>query len=346
VQTFDGNPKSVSAISNPAGLNVVVTYDGSATAPTNAGSYAVTATVNEPNFVGQASGTLIIQPATQQITFGALPNRTVGDADFNVSATASSNLAVSFSASGNCTLTGTQVHITAAAPARSRRRRTAMRIRTRRQPVARTFTIGKANQQITFDALTDKKFGDADFNVSATASSNLSVWFAANGNCTINGSTVHLTGAGQCTVTASQDGNADYNPAAPVAKTFAIAQSRSADHLRAADEQDARDADFNVSASSSSQLRSPSRPQAIARWSGRLVHLNGAGQCSITASQDGNADYNSAAPVFVAFSIGKAISRSPLTRRRTRNSATPTSTLTRHRLRKLTVSVTGLETAR
>ncbi|HEX3145653.1 MAG TPA: Ig-like domain-containing protein, partial [Pyrinomonadaceae bacterium] len=43
VQTFDGNPKSVSASSNPAGLNIVVTYNGSATAPTNAGSYAVTA---------------------------------------------------------------------------------------------------------------------------------------------------------------------------------------------------------------------------------------------------------------------------------------------------------------
>ena len=50
----------------------VVTYDGSATAPTNAGSYAVVATVNDPNFIGQANGILIISKADQQIAFGPL----------------------------------------------------------------------------------------------------------------------------------------------------------------------------------------------------------------------------------------------------------------------------------
>ena len=45
-----------------------------------------------------------------------------------------------------------------------------------------TFTIGKADQQITFDALADKKLGDDD-RLSATVSSNLAVNFAATGNC-------------------------------------------------------------------------------------------------------------------------------------------------------------------
>jgi hypothetical protein len=76
-------------------------------------------------------------------------------------------------------------------------------------PVVRSFTINKADQQITFEALTDKKFGDADFNVEAKASSNLTVAITATGNCTLNGSMVHLTGAGQCTLTASQDGDAE-----------------------------------------------------------------------------------------------------------------------------------------
>jgi hypothetical protein len=91
VQTFDGNPKSVSVVTDPANLIVAVTYDGSATAPTNAGSYAVTAVVNDANFNGQANGTLIIQPASQQISFDALSNKIIGDPDFSVSATASSN---------------------------------------------------------------------------------------------------------------------------------------------------------------------------------------------------------------------------------------------------------------
>ena len=56
-------------------------------------------------------------------------------------------------------------------------------------------------QTITFAALADKTFGDADFTVSATASSGLPVSFSATGNCTVLASTVHLTGAGSCTIT-------------------------------------------------------------------------------------------------------------------------------------------------
>ena len=144
----------------------------------------------------QSSRTFSIGKADQQITFDALANKTVGDADFAISATASSNLAVSFGAAGNCTVNGSQVHLTGAGHAPSLRHRMATANINAAAPVARTFSIGKADQQITFDALADKKFGDADFNVSATASSNLAVSFAASGNCTVNGSQVHLIGAG------------------------------------------------------------------------------------------------------------------------------------------------------
>ena len=50
----------------------------------------------------------------QTITFGSLANKTFGDGDFNVTATASSGLAVSFTAAGTCSVTGATVHITAA----------------------------------------------------------------------------------------------------------------------------------------------------------------------------------------------------------------------------------------
>lgn len=44
-QTYDGTAKSATATPPPAGLMVTLTYDGSATAPTNAGSCAVVAAV-------------------------------------------------------------------------------------------------------------------------------------------------------------------------------------------------------------------------------------------------------------------------------------------------------------
>ncbi|HST53015.1 MAG TPA: Calx-beta domain-containing protein, partial [Pyrinomonadaceae bacterium] len=80
----------------------------------------------------------------------------------------------------------------------------------------------KGNQTITFGALGDRRFGSLDFPLSATASSGLAVSFAASGQCTLNGSTVHITGAGSCSITASQAGDSNYNAAASVTQSFQI----------------------------------------------------------------------------------------------------------------------------
>src|SRR5258706_3131545 len=71
-QNFDGTPKSVSVTTNPSGLAVDVTYDGSGSAPVNAGTYAVTATVNDPNYAGTAGGMLTINKATATVTLDNL----------------------------------------------------------------------------------------------------------------------------------------------------------------------------------------------------------------------------------------------------------------------------------
>src|SRR5438132_1606652 len=44
-QSYDGSAKPVTVTVSPAGLNVAVTYDGRSTAPSNAGSYAVVASL-------------------------------------------------------------------------------------------------------------------------------------------------------------------------------------------------------------------------------------------------------------------------------------------------------------
>jgi hypothetical protein len=50
----------------------------------------------------------------------------------------------------------------------------------------------------------------------------LPISFAASGNCTVTGRTLHLTGAGSCSITASQEGNASYNLAPSVSRSFLI----------------------------------------------------------------------------------------------------------------------------
>jgi hypothetical protein len=91
------------------------------------------------------------------------------------------------------------------------------------QPTAAfALTNNKLNQTINFGTLANKAASDPDFTVSATATSGLTVGFVASGQCTITGTTVHLTGPGFCTITAQQAGNAQYNAAPDVSRTFTI----------------------------------------------------------------------------------------------------------------------------
>jgi WD40 repeat protein len=164
-------------------------------------------------------------PKAQTITFGALAGKTFGDADFPVSATSSSGLPVSFAASGSCTISAATIHLTGAGSCTVTASQAGDANYAAATPLAQTFAIAKANQTITFDSLGGKRLGDADFGVSATASSGLNVSFAATGNCAVSGTTVHLTGAGSCTITASQAGNTNYNAAAEIAQSFSIARA-------------------------------------------------------------------------------------------------------------------------
>jgi hypothetical protein len=87
-------------------------------------------------------------------------------------------------------------------------------------------TKGTAKQDQTITGLSDvtKTYGDADFDLSASASSNLPVAYnSSNENvATINGSTVHIVGVGSTTITASQAGDNTYNAATNVTATLTV----------------------------------------------------------------------------------------------------------------------------
>lgn len=113
--TYDGNPQRASATTVPAGLSIGFTYNGSATVPTNAGSYDVIASINDANYFGSATGTLVISPAAQTITFPNPGARTYGDPAFALTATSTSGLAVSYVVvSGPATLNGSLLTLTGA----------------------------------------------------------------------------------------------------------------------------------------------------------------------------------------------------------------------------------------
>jgi hypothetical protein len=161
-------------------------------------------------------------PGSQTITFGALADKTYGDSDFALSASASSGLAVAFSASGSCTVSAAKVHLTGSGACTVSASQTGNASYNAAPDVSQTFSVAEASQTITFGPLANKPAGDPNFAVSARASSGLAVKFSASGSCSVSAATVHLTGAGSCTVTASQVGNANYDAAPDVSRTFSI----------------------------------------------------------------------------------------------------------------------------
>ncbi|CAK0756112.1 exported hypothetical protein [Gammaproteobacteria bacterium] len=117
-QTYDGNQKSATCTTTPAGLGTATTYTdlGSGTGRVNAGNYGVRCTVTEAGYTGSRSGVLNIAKATQTITFGSLSNKTLGDLPFSVAATVNSGLTVSFSSATQtvCTVSGSTVTLVSA----------------------------------------------------------------------------------------------------------------------------------------------------------------------------------------------------------------------------------------
>ena len=91
-----------------------------------------------------------------------------------------------------------------------------------------TFTISQGTQAITFGPLAARAISTS-FTASATTTSGLPVSFTSQTPVTCsasgtNGSTISTLALGTCTLRASQAGNANYAPAAPVDQSFTITQ--------------------------------------------------------------------------------------------------------------------------
>src|SRR6185369_9396671 len=108
-RTFDGSQKAVTAATTPPGLAYLVTYNGSAIVPGNAGSYAVVATINDAGYQGSSSGTLVIR----DIAGPALTISTLADGGITSNATLNiSGSAVDDSGIAGVTINGASVTIT------------------------------------------------------------------------------------------------------------------------------------------------------------------------------------------------------------------------------------------
>ena len=79
-QTYTGTGRSATATTNPIGRQVDVTYNGSPAMPVAVGQYVVSATINDANYSGSATGTLTISQATGTATYSGLVSAYDGQA--------------------------------------------------------------------------------------------------------------------------------------------------------------------------------------------------------------------------------------------------------------------------
>lgn len=260
-------------------------------------------------------GIAISEVQNQTITFPILADKSTNDPPFNLGATASSGLPVTYTlVSGPAILSGEVVTLTGNVGTVTIRASQAGNSNFNPAPnITRSFNVNDAplqSQTITFDPIADKETTDPPFVLNASASSGLPVSFSVvSGPATVSGDVVTLTGAeGIVTIRASQSGNANYNPAPVVEQSFNVStpglQSQTITFDPIADKA-TTDLPFTISATASSGL-----PVAFvvvsgpATLSGNLVTLTGnTGTVIIRASQSGNGTYAAAPNVNQSFNV-------------------------------------------
>ena len=216
-----GLPVSFSVASGPASLagNLL----------TLTGADVVTVQANQPGNASFNPATPVqvsfnVARANQSVVFSPVSDKSVGDAPFVLSATASSGLPVIFAiVSGPAAVVGNLVTLSGAGTVTVRASQSGNINFNAALDVERSFVVAKLPQFITFGALSRQVFGDAPFALSASASSGLPVSFSIlSGPAIVSGNILTMTGAGLVVLRASQSGDANSAPAPNVDQVLIV----------------------------------------------------------------------------------------------------------------------------
>ncbi|MFN3600791.1 MAG: hypothetical protein ACK4UY_05315 [Dietzia sp.] len=181
---------------------------------------------------------------------------------------------------------------------------------------SQTFNVGRSSQTLYLvdNYRYDERprygtVGGGDHFFTYGGQSSSPVVLSTSGPCTADGVYVAYTGAGQCTVTASQAGDDNYEPAPP--KSFHVITIQPAvQHIS-----------FSSDPPSSAMVGETYVPSAVGGATGNpvvfgtsgpctlsaegVVTFTGAGECVVTADQDGSADYQQAGQLSRVIAVGQ-----------------------------------------
>ena len=220
-QTYSGSALSPTVTTTPSGLAITPTNYPD----TNAGTYSVTATVNNPNYAGSASGTFVINQASQTIAFTTNPPATaVYGTSFLVAANASSGLTVAFTAGGGCSVvdnlngTATYTMISGVTACSVIANQAGNGNYSAAKSVTKTTGAQKATPAVSFTGLPSSLPYNSTYTITAANTSpggtTASITDSTTTVCTLSGTTVTIVSTSKtCTVTATWGPNNNYNSA-------------------------------------------------------------------------------------------------------------------------------------
>ena len=232
--TYTGSPIAATVTGSVAGTVSNILYAGSATVPTNVGTYAITADfvpadgTNYSSLTAASAGSFIINKATPTVS---VP---VGSYTYNGSAQGPN--AVTTASTGTLTYSyvstdGTTYPANAARPSAAGNYTVTASVAAdanynTASSIATAFTIAQAPQTITFGSLSSKFVGDADYNPGATSVTSgtnpITYTSSVETVATIVSGQIHIVGAGTTTITASQAGSANYNAASDATQDLTV----------------------------------------------------------------------------------------------------------------------------
>ncbi len=185
-----------------------------------------------PTYFGQlGSGRLNIQRAlmqnfSQSITFPVLASKTYGDPDFDLAATASSGLTVSFISSNTdvATIVNGKAHIVGAGTTTITAKQFGNANYTAAADVSRVLTVTKAAQFITFANIPVQLRGGSEYMLQVGSSSGLPVNLISSDPfiASLTGGKLLPLRVGRLSISASQEGNSNYLPATAIIQNVQV----------------------------------------------------------------------------------------------------------------------------